>query len=267
MRAMLEAIERTQAVVEFGPDGVVQRANAVFLALTGYEPRDVLGQHHMFFAGADGVRSDTDAAFWQRLREGAAESGVFLWRGRSGRQLWLQVAYTPVPDRKGRISRVVAYATDVTQEVAYTADLRQQLHAVDRSQGVVEFSMNGTILAVNQTYLRALDYRLDDVVGKHHSIFVDPEEAKTENYMAFWRHLRSGHHDSALYRRLGRNGRVVWIQATYTPIPDANGRPIKVVKYASEITAQAIAPERERRLFGADVAETMAAARAAPALL
>lgn len=129
-------------------------------------------------------------------------------------------------------------ATDVTAQRLQAADLLGQVQALGRSQAVITFDLDGTILDANDNFLALLGYRLEEVKGQHHRIFVDPAEAAGEAYRAFWTNLRQGHFDSGEYCRHTKDGGEVYIQATYNPILDMNGRPFKVVKFASDITAQ-----------------------------
>ena len=134
-------------------------------------------------------------------------------------------------------------------------DMRAQFSAVDRVQAIIEFTMDGTILNANQNFLDALGYRLDEIKGKHHSMFVDPVFRASQDYRLFWEKLGAGQFQADQYKRIGKNGKEVWIQASYTPVLDEAGKPVKVVKYATDITEHAlkkVAAEHEmRRILGA----------------
>jgi len=234
-RAIIAALSRSQSVVEFGLDGVVRSVNERFLAAMGLRAEAVIGQPHSQFFAVDDAEH-----LWRALGRGEQVAGTYRAKGASGREVWFQAVYIPLAGRGGRISSVLLYACDISDERAAIVTREQHVDAVDRTQGVVEFSLDGTILDANDVFLGFTGYRLDEIVGKHHSIFVDDEESRSDAYIGFWRRLRSGLHDAGLYRRLARGHVVVWIQATYNPVFDANGRPVKIVKYATETSADAL---------------------------
>lgn len=231
------AINKAQAVIHFTLDGTILDANQNFLDTVGYPIEAVRGQHHRMFVAPEHAASWEYADFWQRLNRGEFQSGEYRRRGRHGREIWLQASYNPVFDASGRPFKVVKYATDVTAEKLRTADVTGQIEAIGRSQAVIAFTVDGTILEANENFLDAVGYALTEVQGRHHQMFVEPEHAASREYQAFWADLRRGEYRSGVYKRRGRHGREIWLQATYNPIFDMSGRPFKVVKYASDITA------------------------------
>ena len=235
-RARATAIERTQAVVEFTPDGRVLRGNERFLATMGYSAREVRGQRHAMFMPPEEVGSPGYRTFWEALRRGEFQAGEFRRIGRDGREVWLQATYTPILGLGGRVARVVKFATDITATRQRTADDQSQIAAINRVQAVIEFALDSTILHANPNFLSALGYTLDEVRGRRHAMFVAPEERDTPAYHAFWEALRRGEPQAAEFRRVAKGGREVWIQASYNPVLDAAGRPCKVVKFATDIT-------------------------------
>lgn len=243
----LAAIDRVQAVIEFAPDGTILDANALFLRTMGYTLAEIVGRHHRLFVLPEEASSDGYRQFWQRLREGRHDAGLYRRRAKDGREVWLQSSYNPLFDRAGRVTGVVKFATDVTTQRQQAADLESRMQAIDRSQGVIEFALDGTIVAANDNFLEAMGYRAEEVVGRHHRMFVEPAEAARPEYQAFWQRLREGCHDAGVYRRVGKQGREVWIQATYNPVLDAAGRPTRVVKFATDITAQTLAAKTLQR--------------------
>lgn len=241
------ALDKVQAVITFDPDGRIRHANDLFLATLGYALPDIVGRHHSLFVDPEESGSQGYADFWASLREGRPATGVYKRRRSDGHDVWLQSSYNPVLGRHGHVESVVKYATDITAQRVAAADMDGRLKAIDVSQATIEFDLDGVILDANGNFLSAMGYALEEIVGRHHRMFVDAEEAASEAYAAFWARLREGNHDGALYRRLGRDGRVVWIQATYNPILDAQGRTIKVIKYATDITAQTEAAQTLQR--------------------
>jgi methyl-accepting chemotaxis protein len=234
-RAIIAALSRSQSVVEFGLDGVVRSVNERFLAALGCRAEAVVGQPHSRFFPLDDAEH-----LWRALARGEQVAGTYRALGVPGREVWFQAVYIPVAGRGGKISSVLLYACDISDERAATATREQRVEASDHTQGVVEFSLDGMILNANDVFLGFTGYRLDEIVGKHHSVFVDQDESRSDAYIGFWRRLRSGLHEAGLYRRLAKGQVVVWLQATYNPIFDANGRPVKIVKYATEMSAEAV---------------------------
>lgn len=249
-RARLAAIDAVQAVIEFKPDGTIVNANPRFLDTMGYALGEIAGRHHRMFVEPGHAESREYADFWARLAQGRTDAGLYKRLDKHGREVWLQSSYNPIRNRLGQVTRIVKYATDVTAEQRQAADMQSRLKAIDRAQGVIEFDLDGTILDVNDNFLRAVGYDRDEVQGQHHRMFVSAEEARSEQYARFWQKLRTGTHDAGLYRRLGRGGRPVWIQATYNPVLDASGRPVRVIKYATDVTAQTLAAQTLQSVVG-----------------
>ncbi|MET0506102.1 MAG: methyl-accepting chemotaxis protein [Luteibacter sp.] len=243
----LDALDKVQAIIEFTPEGYVRHANALFLQTMGYGLEEIRGAHHRLFVAPEDTASAAYEAFWAGLRAGRGDTGLYRRRRKDGGDVWLQSSYNPMFDRGGEVVGVIKYATDVTAQRIASADMDGRLQAIDRAQATIEFALDGTILEANDNFLNAMGYARDEVIGRHHRMFVDPAEASSPGYATFWARLREGRHDAALYRRLGRDGRVVWIQATYNPILDFNGVPMKVIKYATDITAQTLAAQTLQR--------------------
>ena len=237
-RARLGALDRVQAVIEFDLDGTVLTANENFLGVVGYRREEVVGRHHSLFVDPAYAGSAEYTAFWAALRGGAYQAAQFRRLGKGGREIWIEASYNPVLDASGRPYKVVKFATDITRRKAEDADLAGQIAALHKAQAVIAFDLDGTILDANENFLGVVGYRREEVVGRHHSLFVDPAYAGSAEYTAFWAALRGGTYQAAQFRRLGKGGREVWIQASYNPILDASGRPYKVVKFATDITEQ-----------------------------
>jgi len=238
LKAKVEAISRSQAMIEFYPDGTILDANENFLAVMGYGLEEVRGQHHGMFVDPLEREGAEYKEFWARLRRGEQQAKVFKRFGKGGREVWIQASYNPVLDRDGRTLKVVKVATDITEQVRRDADYAGQVAAIGKSQAVIEFNLDGTILTANENFLSAMGYSLDEVRGRHHSLFVKPPERDGAEYKAFWARLGRGEYQAAEYRRLGKGGREVWIQASYNPILGLDGKPFKVVKFATDVTEQ-----------------------------
>ncbi|WP_410051922.1 PAS domain-containing protein [Bradyrhizobium sp. SZCCHNRI1009] len=234
----LAAIDRAQAMIEFKLDGTIVSANKNFLDALGYRLDEIQGKHHSMFVEPALRDSPAYREFWAALNRGEYQAGEYKRIGKGGKEVWILATYNPVLDAAGRPIGVVKFATDVTAQKLKNADLAGQIEAIGKSQAVIEFNMDGTVITANDNFLRALGYTLAEIQGKHHSMFVEPSERESGAYRDFWASLNRGQYQSAEYKRIGKGGREVYIQASYNPILDLNGKPFKVVKYATDVTRQ-----------------------------
>jgi methyl-accepting chemotaxis protein len=238
MRAAYAALDRAQATIEFGLDGIILRANDNFLALTGYRADEIVGRHHAMFVEREHAASSEYAGFWDDLGSGKILRADFKRLGKGGRELWINASYNPVMDGEGNVVRVIKFASDITEQRQRSVECAGLVEAIGKAQAVVEFDMEGTLIGANENFLALLGYELADVWGEHHRVFCEDDYAASAAYRRFWQKLNRGEFDSGRYKRLGNNGKVVWIQATYNPIFDMSGKPVKVVKFAIDITEQ-----------------------------
>jgi len=233
----LEALTHAQAVVEFDLEGRIRTANASFLETMGYTLPEIRGRHHREFVDPDYAASPEYESFWRRLREGEHHSDEFARRRKNGDTVWLQASYAPIRNRLGRPSGVLKVAHDITANKLRDTSSAGRIAAIERSQAIVEFDMEGTVLHANENFLATYGYALDEVLGKHHSLFVDPADRDSAEYRTLWNDLRAGQFRTNEFRRIDKSGRHVWIQASYNPILDLGGQPRKIVKFATDITA------------------------------
>ena len=240
----IAAIGRAQAVIEFNLDGTIIAANDAFLKTLGYSLAEIQGKHHGMFVAPEERNSDAYREFWAKLSRGEFQSGEYKRFGKGGKEVWILASYNPILDDAGKPFKVVKFATDVSEQKLRNANFEGQIEAIGKSQAVIEFSMDGMVLNANENFLNTLGYSLAEIQGKHHSMFVPPDERTSEAYREFWASLNRGEFQSGEYRRIGKGGKEVWIQASYNPIRDLNGKPYKVVKYATDTTAQVIARKK-----------------------
>ncbi len=246
----IAAIGRAQAVIEFNLDGTILNANDNFLAAVGYSLAEIKGQHHRMFVAAEERDSAAYRDFWARLARGELQSGEYKRFGKGAREIWILASYNPILDETGKPFKVVKFASDVTEAKLKTANFSGQIEAIGKSQAVIEFDMTGKILIANENFLNAVGYSLGEIQGQHHRMFVAQDERESAAYREFWASLNRGEFQSAEYGRIGKGGRKIWIQASYNPIRDLNGKPYKVVKYASDTTAQVIARMKSEAVRG-----------------
>lgn len=238
MQAILNALDKSQAVIQFNMDGIIITANENFLNTLGYTLPEIQGKHHRMFVESAYESSAEYRKFWDLLRNGEFQSAQYKRLGKGAREVWIQASYNPIMDKSGKPVKVVKYATDITDQVMQSADYKGQIDAIGKAQAVIHFNLDGTIQWANENFLDVLGYRLDEIQGKHHRMFAPPGYDASPEYKAFWDRLRMGEFQSGEYRRIGKGGKEVWIQASYNPIFDPSGKPFKVVKFATDITQQ-----------------------------
>ena len=253
-QALMNTINRANLYAEYAADGTLLSANGNFLKLYGYSSDELIGKSQAILSD-DKDRSDAGMKeLWNALAAGDMRSGLFKSRTKSGHVVWIQGIYEPVRDDAGRVFKVISLSNDVTANKREEDNKRRQMEETNRNQAMIEFTADGICLTANANFCESIGYRLDEIVGKHHSMFVAPGERDGEAYKAFWRDLHDGKFQTAEFRRVGKGGREVWLQATYSPILDSNGMVDRVVKIATDITAQvtmrreaALSEEKERK--------------------
>ena len=248
MKSMLEALDKSQAVIKFEPDGTIITANENFLEAMGYGLEEIRGKHHSMFVDAEYANSPEYKEFWDDLGQGRFRAAEYKRIAKGGREIWIQASYNPVFGKDGKVRMVVKYATDITAQTLQNSDYRGQIAAINRSQAVISFELDGTILEANENFLEAMGYGLEEIRGKHHSMFVDADYVNSPEYKRLWDDLGQGEFRAAEFKRIAKGGREIWIQASYNPILDPHGKPFKVVKFATDITDQVLARQEAERV-------------------
>lgn len=238
LEAKVSAIDKSQAVIEFDLDGRILTANDNFLRAMGYGLAEVVGKHHAMFVEPAYKASAEYAGFWDKLKRGEFQAGRFKRLAKGGREIWIEATYNPVLDASGRPLKVIKFATDITRQMETEAEHAGRIAAIDKSQAVISFTLDGDILDANANFLGAVGYELAEIKGRHHSMFVDARTRDSAEYKDFWGRLRRGEFQTGRYKRFAKGGREIWIEASYNPILDASGRPYKVVKFATDVSEQ-----------------------------
>ncbi|MFK8110749.1 MAG: methyl-accepting chemotaxis protein [Rubripirellula sp.] len=244
---IMDSLDRSQAVIEFEPNGTILRANDNFLATVGYTSEEIVGEHHRIFVDPAYVSSEGYRAFWRKLSAGEFESAEFQRFGKGGKEVWIQATYNPVFDEDGNVIKVIKFATDITRQKL------SQVEIQNRSQAVIEFAPDGTILTANELFTNTVGYSLAEIKGQHHRIFMLKEDAASPEYSVFWERLARGEFRQGEFHRVAKDGRELWLQGAYNPVFDKNGNVVKVVKGVSDITDQ-IASKRHAGEVGNSIA-------------
>ncbi|WP_439839465.1 methyl-accepting chemotaxis protein [Aeromonas caviae] len=266
-QGITEAIKAGAATVIFSPEGIIQEASTPFLALMGYGAAELIGQPHSQLCPRAWGESGDYRQFWRRLAQGEVQSGTFERVNRQGETRWLEATYFPVK-HQGRVTRVLKMASDVTEQHLRLERLEGLTEALDRSRAMIEFTPNGDILHANANFLSVMGYTLGEIAGRHHRIFCD--ETFLREQPRFWEELARGQFKSGLFMRHNSRGQAVWLEATYNPIRDGSGKVVRVVKFASDITArieQNHATREAARLAHSTAQETLHSAEEGAGLL
>jgi methyl-accepting chemotaxis protein len=251
LRGQVAAIGKSQAVIEFGLDGRILTANDNFLNALGYSLAEIQGKHHSMFVDPAYRQTPEYRNFWERLGRGEFDAGQYKRIGKGGKEIWIQASYNAILDRKGRPFKVVKYASDITAQKMRDMDFEGQLAAINKAQAVIEFTLEGKVLTANENFLKTLGYSLDEIKGQHHGMFVEAAYRQSPEYRQFWEKLGRGEYQAGQYKRIGKGGKEVYIQASYNPILDASGKPMKVVKFATDVTAQVMAVRQTQEVVAA----------------
>jgi methyl-accepting chemotaxis protein len=248
MRGIFSAIDSAYAYIEFDMTGNILSANKIFLDTMGYSVEDLKSKHHRIFCDQTTVNSPDYYRHWDELKAGKSQSGIFKRVSKAGKDLWLQAVYAPVKDETGRVVKVVKIASDVTEANLKNAEFAAKINAISKAQAVIDFGIDGVVQAANENFLKTFGYSLDEIKGKHHRMFCEPQYASSSSYQDFWLNLGRGEFDGGRYKRIAKGGKVVWIQATYNPILDLNGKVFKVTKFATDISIQVEIEEAVRKM-------------------
>jgi methyl-accepting chemotaxis protein len=238
VNAKLAAISRSMAMIEFSPDGIIIDANENFCKTMGYPVEEIRGKHHRIFCEKELYSSEAYAKMWRELGRGTPLSETFLRLDKAGREVWLEASYMPVIGPDKHVMSVIKVATDVSAAILKERQNQSMINAISRSMAMIEFTPEGKIITANENFLNSMHYSLNEVIGQHHRLFCKREEVDAPGYKAFWASLTRGEFHSRLFERVDKQGRTVFLEASYNPLFDTKGRLYKVVKFASDITDQ-----------------------------
>ncbi|WP_409429818.1 methyl-accepting chemotaxis protein [Kosakonia sp.] len=244
--ASYNALCKNKPVIEFSPEGIIHKASPLFLSTMGYRADEIIGHHHRIFCPPSLVNSPDYSQFWQRLARGESFSGKYLRLARGNRPVWLEASYIPVTDRRGRVTRVIKIAADISERVHVALEQEAIVNAIGRSMAIIAFNPEGVVLEANENFLKTTGYKREDVVGKHHRLFCSETLYKSDEYRQFWEKLNQGEFFSGEFPRLNRRGEPLWLRATYNPVFNSDGQLYKIVKFATDVTAQVLRNQREQ---------------------
>ncbi|KID57354.1 hypothetical protein JF50_09040 [Pseudoalteromonas luteoviolacea] len=246
----LVSVGRSTAIIEFTPEGKIITANDNFLKVMEYELDELIGKHHRIFCDRQYTGSSDYQRLWQNLNQGEFFSGTIERFTRSGKQLWLEASYNPVFNIDGSLVKIIKFASDVTKREHTAVSQQNLIDALYRSMAVVEFDVSGNVLTANDNFLAATGYRLEEIQGQHHRLFCPEHIVQSHDYSALWNQLAAGHYFSGQVERKNKLGSELWLEASYNPVIDKNGKVIKVTKFASDITERIVATRQTQEDVG-----------------
>ena len=244
----INAIYANLAIIEFETDGTIITANKNFLDVVKYPLEEIQGKHHRIFCDEKYIASEEYVKFWQDLSRGIAKNGEFKRFNSEKEEFWIHANYTPILDEVGNVIKIVKFASDITRQKRESYETDAKLEGINRNQAVIEFDLEGKVITANKNFEIAFGYSIEEIRGRHHRTFCDPEYVKTSEYYQFWERLFAGEYDNGVYQRFGKEGKCVWIKASYNPILDFNGEVVKIIKFAQDITTDVAARESLRKL-------------------
>jgi PAS domain S-box-containing protein len=237
MKGVIEGINATMATIEFTAEGIIINANENFLKSVEYPLSDIKGKHHRMFVTKETQLSDDYKTFWTRLASGIPITGIFNRISSSGKTVWLNAIYNPIRDAQGNVVKVIKFATDITEQQEAMAQSNGMLSGINATMATIEFTPDGKIIKANDNFLKTMQYTQSEIVGKHHRLFVRKETLESDEYKTFWTKLAAGESITGIFERVSSSGNSVWLNAIYNPIFNSNHQVIKVVKFATDITA------------------------------
>lgn len=250
-QAVWKALDRVMAVIHFTPQGIILDANDHFLNAVGYKLSEIKDKHHRIFVPENYVTTEEYKRFWERLAKGDAFQQRFPRKTKTGKTVWLEASYNPIFDEQGNVEKVIKFATDITEQVNLQIENESKLSAIEQVMATIEFDTQGNILKANDNFINTMGYSHDELKGMHHSAFVEKDYAESEAYKDFWRKLDGGQHIKTIFKRFAKNGEIVWLDASYNPVRNADGNVVKVFKLANNITEK----ENDRIMLEQAVAE------------
>lgn len=234
----MTAISSSMAMIEFTPNGIILEANENFCSTMGYAADELVGKHHRCFCEEAFTRSEDYERLWASLARGEPFSGTIQRLDKGGNEIWLEASYMPVFDKDGKATSVIKVASVITDRITKEHESQSLMNAICRSMAMIEFTPQGNVITANENFTATMGYRLDEIVGQHHSMFCRQSEASSSAYREFWLSLNRGEFHARSFERVNKMGVVVFLEASYNPILDHKGRLYKIVKFASDITNQ-----------------------------
>jgi methyl-accepting chemotaxis protein len=238
LRQIRDALEAEMMTLTLDNNGIIQSANKNFLSVMGYSKAEMEGQPLDRYIPPYVKQLDCYRGLQNAIRQGNHISGLYRLSKADGSLAWLRAVWQTLKDKDGKSSGLICLASNVTASVDTATENEGLVNALRRSTAVIEFNLAGEVLTANDNFLQGIGYRLEQIKGKHHRMFCEPEEYNSEEYRDFWRRLNRGEYASGRFKRVDSMGRVVWLEASYNPVFNTRNELYKIIKFATVITEQ-----------------------------
>ncbi|MGG8471691.1 methyl-accepting chemotaxis protein [Rahnella sp. PAMC25617] len=244
-RDKFAAIQQAVPMIAFTPEGVVLEVNDLFLSSMGYNRNEVMGQPHRIFCTPEFVASDAYRLHWEALRQGKSVSGNIKRVQKNGSIIWLEATYIPVKNKQGKVTEIIKIASDVSERINESHEHQGILQALERSMALITFTPDGHVISANNNFLKVMGYSLQQIKGHPHLMFCLAQYRDSHDYRNHWQRLRNGEFILGRFERMNGRGQAIWLEASYNPVIDDDGKVIKIVKIAQDITSQ-MAQQRQQ---------------------
>ena len=238
LRQLGDQLERQMLSLRLDADARICACNSRFAETLGYREAQLIGRPLAEIVPPYVKHLPCFHNFQAAIARFDPVSDDYRYLRADGSLAWLRVHWLPIRAASGALAYIQGYANDVTAQIEKARESEAFIDALIRSTAVIQFNLDGTVITANEQFLQAMGYRLEQIVGKHHRQFCTPDEAASPQYEAFWQTLNRGEYVADRFKRVDSRGQEVWLEATYNPVHDAEGKLCKVVKFASVVTDQ-----------------------------
>ena len=245
-----KSLDEEMLVLLIDKTGLITAQNKNFADELGYSDQQLIGNKLLDFVPSNARQTGHFQSLKDALKQCEHWAGALQFVHANGEQEWLRSILQPVLDEQGNTIEFTLHSSVLTRTIETSREHQDLIKALHRAMAVIEFDTNGIVLAANENFLAGMGYSLKEIVGQHHRIFCEPEEASSQAYEAFWQKLKKGMYVAERFKRINRHGHTVWLEASYNPIFNEQNELYKVVKFATVITDQV-----ERELAIAEAAD------------
>ncbi|MHC9064167.1 methyl-accepting chemotaxis protein [Nitrospira sp. CMX1] len=250
LNARVDIMNTTSIVSEANLKGDILTVNDKYIDISKYSKQELIGSPHSITRHPD-MPKDVFKAMWQTIGRGQIFRGVIKNRAKDGSPYYVDAVIKPILGKNGKPRKYLGVRYDLTEQEIQRHNMKGIVDAIDKSYICVEFTLEGAVLTANENFLKTMGYRLDEIKGRHHRMFCDPAYTNSDGYTALWQKLNRGEFDTGVYRRLGKDGKEIWVQASCNPVKDEMGRTFKVVELATDISDQKRAQNKVEKLIEA----------------
>ena len=238
LQQVWEGLNREMLVINILYDGRISHANEQLLNMLGYRENHIINTPLLDIISEHSQHSDEYKSLQKAIKKEGHWGGALQFIRQDGQVEWLRLIVHPVKGEQDQLLYFSIFCTVLTKTISASREQSDTIKAIYRSMAVIEFDLEGHALKANQQFLDAMSYKEKEILGQHHRIFCEREEAESQEYQAFWSKLRQGQFIASRFKRVDKHGNIVWLEASYNPISNDAGKLYKVMKFATVITEQ-----------------------------